>query len=100
MTEATNRLADDAPADPAAMLGLLTEQQRSVDRALLAPVPWLYFIWGVSWLVGYFLLLVVSSLAPFAGQPTNILVMSLVGGTVLVAGAASSAIELARPARD
>jgi len=218
MPEPTNRLDDNAPADPATMLAILTEQQRRVDRALLAPVPWLYFIWGVSWLIGYFLLwstwdggnpwfrvpvalaattfavlmigsivssavigarinrgvrgisdfagrvyglswsvcgfaffalgagldfngasseilsvyfpsafglmcgtiylggaalwrnkgqlvvgvalLVVSSLAPFAGQPTNILVMSLAGGAVFGAGAVASAIGLARPARD
>ncbi|MCY7325598.1 MAG: hypothetical protein LH605_05640, partial [Microbacteriaceae bacterium] len=45
-------------------------------------------------------LLVVSSLAPFAGQPTNVLVMSLAGGAVFGAGAVASAIGLARPARD
>ncbi|MCY7325938.1 MAG: hypothetical protein LH605_07400, partial [Microbacteriaceae bacterium] len=56
MPEPTNRLDDNASADPATMLAILTEQQRRVDRALLAPVPWLYVIWGVSWLVGYFLL--------------------------------------------
>ncbi|PJJ62106.1 hypothetical protein [Compostimonas suwonensis] len=44
------------PADAAATLSLLQEQQRKVDRASLAPIPWLYAIWGVAWLVGFILL--------------------------------------------
>ena len=38
------------------MMALLTVQQRRVDRSQLAPLPWLYGIWGVAWLVGYLLL--------------------------------------------
>ena len=48
MTEPTNLLGDNAAPDPAPMLAILTEQQRSVGRALLAPVFWPYSIWGVS----------------------------------------------------
>lgn len=44
---------DDSAPDPAAMMSLLTEQQRRVDAAQLAPIPWLYAIWGVAWLIGY-----------------------------------------------
>ena len=35
------------------MLALLEAQQRRVTGALLAPIPWLYGIWGVAWLVGF-----------------------------------------------
>ncbi|MBC7724882.1 MAG: hypothetical protein H7146_09050 [Burkholderiaceae bacterium] len=58
MRESTDRPrgTDPEPADPAAMMAILRDQQQRVDRALLAPVPWLLFVWGVAWLVGYLLL--------------------------------------------
>ena len=56
MKDDTDDLADGAVTDPASMMAILTEQQRRIDRALLAPVPWLYLIWGVAWLVGFSLL--------------------------------------------
>lgn len=39
--------------DPRAMLELISAQQKRVDRALIAPVPWLYGIWGAAWLLGF-----------------------------------------------
>ena len=48
-----------APQDqptPAEMLALLEHQQRRVDSALLAPIPWLYGIWGTAWLIGFLVL--------------------------------------------
>lgn len=48
--------ADDAPLDAAGMLALVEQQQRSIDRKMLSPLPWLYGIWGVAWLVGFFVL--------------------------------------------
>lgn len=208
--------ADGTP-DPAEMMALLIAQQRWVDRSQLAPLPWLYGVWGVAWLVGYLLLwsswdggnpwfrvpiaisgavfavlmvgaavtsavtgtrinrgvrgasdfagmvyglswsvcgfaffalgaglgfngaspellsvyfpsafglmcgtiylggaavwrdrgqlavgialLAVSAVAPFAGHPANLLVMSLAGGAVFLAGAAASAVHLARSSR-
>ncbi|RNE64099.1 hypothetical protein [Cryobacterium tepidiphilum] len=50
---------------PQRMLQLLGEQQRHVERAQLAPVPWLYGTWGVAWLVGF---LALWSTSP-AGNP-------------------------------
>jgi hypothetical protein len=52
---AQNTESDREPG-PAEMLGLLEKQQRRVDSALLAPVPWLYAIWGLTWLVGFLML--------------------------------------------
>ncbi|MEY2848927.1 MAG: hypothetical protein RI885_1592 [Actinomycetota bacterium] len=51
-----NEALEDAPLDPAGMLALVEAQQRTVDRTMLAPVPWLYGIWGTAWLVGFLLL--------------------------------------------
>ena len=48
------------PADeslpPAEMLRLVQQQQDRVVRSLSGPIPWLYAIWGTSWLVGFLLL--------------------------------------------
>jgi len=45
-----------ADPTPAEAMALLRTQERRVDSALLAPVPWLYGIWGVAWLGGFLLL--------------------------------------------
>ena len=44
-------------------------------------------------------LLVVSAVAPFAGQPANMLVMSLAGGSLFLAGAVASVVRLSRSTR-
>ncbi len=46
----------DSPLDAAGMLALVDAQRKSVDRRMLAPVPWLYGIWGTAWLLGFLLL--------------------------------------------
>ncbi len=48
--------SDPDEPTPAEMLALLESQQRRVDSALLAPIPWLYGIWGTAWLVGFLVL--------------------------------------------
>lgn len=48
--------SDDEALPPEQMLALLEDQQRKVDADLLRPIPWLYAIWGVAWLVGFLLL--------------------------------------------
>lgn len=54
-TAASPTAPSDEPS-PAEMLALLESQQRRVDSALLAPIPWLYGIWGAAWLVGFLVL--------------------------------------------
>ena len=54
-TAASPGVDRDEPS-PAEMLALLESQQRRVDSALLAPIPWLYGIWGTAWLVGFLVL--------------------------------------------
>lgn len=44
---------DEPMSDPQEMLALLEAQQRRVADAQIAPVVWLYFIWGVAWFVGF-----------------------------------------------
>jgi hypothetical protein len=44
---------DEPMSDPQEMLALLEDQQRRVADAQIAPVVWLYFIWGVAWFVGF-----------------------------------------------
>ncbi|WP_130179163.1 hypothetical protein [Cryobacterium sp. SO1] len=52
---------DEPMGDPQQMLALLEAQQRRVADAQIAPVVWLYFIWGVAWFVGF--------LALWSGDP-------------------------------
>lgn len=47
---------EDQQLSPAEMMALLKEQQRRVDLESRAPIPWLYGIWGVAWIVGYLFL--------------------------------------------
>ncbi len=47
---------DDTPPDAAEAMALLTAQQKRVDSEMMGPVPWLYGIWGIAWLVGFLLL--------------------------------------------
>lgn len=44
---------DEPMGDPREMLALLEGQQRRVRDAQMAPVAWLYFIWGIAWFVGF-----------------------------------------------
>lgn len=46
----------DESLPPEDMLRLLHEQQDRVRSEFAAPIPWLYAIWGVAWLVGFLLL--------------------------------------------
>lgn len=45
--------ADEPLGDPRATLALLEGQQREVLNAQQAPVIWMYFIWGITWFVGF-----------------------------------------------
>lgn len=59
MTESGDQLPDPDETldlDPAAILAAIDRQQREVDAAMLRGLPWLYLVWGVTWLVGYLLL--------------------------------------------
>lgn len=47
---------DDAALDPAEMLALAERQQRAVGLSYANPVAWMFLIWGVAWLVGFFFL--------------------------------------------
>ena len=47
---------DERALPPEQMMALLKQQQRKIDRELIAPIPWLLGIWGVAWLVGFLLL--------------------------------------------
>ncbi|QYF72445.1 hypothetical protein [Cryobacterium sp. PAMC25264] len=44
---------DEPMGDPREMLALLESQQREVLNAQKAPVIWMYFIWGITWFVGF-----------------------------------------------
>ncbi len=77
------------------MMRLLRQQQHRVDRALLAPTPWLYGIWGTAWLAGFGLL---SS--TFDGGNPLFRVPGVVAGTgfaVLIIGASSELISVYFP---
>ena len=81
--------------DPAAMMALLTAQQRRVDRSQLAPLPWLYGIWGIAWLLGYLLLW----LSWDGGNPWFRLPIAVVGpvfGVLMVGATVASAVTGAR----
>lgn len=78
---------EDRPLDPAEMLALAERQRRRVDLAYIAPVAWLYLVWGVAWFVGFVLL--------WLGRVTDWLPLSLAGsvfGVLLVASIVTSAI--------
>jgi hypothetical protein len=45
-----------SPLPPEEMMELLRRQQQRVSQEMMAPIPWLYGIWGVSWMVGFLLL--------------------------------------------
>ena len=46
----------DGALSPEAMLQLVRDQQRQVERKQLSPVPWMFAVWGVAWTVGFLLL--------------------------------------------
>lgn len=78
-------LSAETPPDPREMLALLQQQQRRVGNALMAPVAWLYGIWGVAWLVGF--------LALWSSRPDGnpwFSIPPVVGGWVFAALIASS----------
>lgn len=77
----------DEPGDPREMLALLEGQQRRVRDAQMAPVAWLYFIWGVAWFVGFLALWSGDAdgnpwfTIPTGGAPTVFIVL-LIGSIV------------------
>jgi hypothetical protein len=82
---------DERSLPPEQMLKLMHEQQRKVDAALLAPIPWLYGIWGVAWLVGF---LALWSAWP-GGNPwfrVDVPVAAILFGALMVAAIVASAI--------
>lgn len=74
------------------MLDLVAAQQERVSQAQLSPIPWLYAVWGVAWLVG-FLVLWSSELA---GIPWFTLPAALAAGVfvVLIGGAAVASVVM------
>jgi len=47
---------DDQPLDAAAMLAIVDDERRSMEKLTTSTVPVYYYVWGVAWLVGYLLL--------------------------------------------
>lgn len=79
---------DDRPLDPAAMLALLERQKRQVDLAYVTPVAWLYFVWGVSWSVGFLLLWLARVVdwmpLPLAGAVFGVLIIASIVTSAIV----------------
>ncbi len=77
---------DDAlPADPRGLLELIERETRQVQDAARRAVPWFYFSWGITWLVGYLLL---WSAAP--GTTSPVTVPPTVAGVAFAVGVAGS----------
>lgn len=82
-----NKITDDAPLDPAAMLALLQGEQSSVQRQIARDVPWILFSWGLAYLLGYGALWLIDGLRPTFALPLAVSVVVfialLVGATVV-----------------
>jgi hypothetical protein len=86
---------DEVSLPPEQMLALLEAQQRKVDRELLGPIPWLFGIWGVAWLVGFLCLWSAwDGGNPWFRIPGT--VAAVVFGALMVAAIVTSAIIGAR----
>ncbi|MBF0671725.1 MAG: hypothetical protein IR160_03975 [Salinibacterium sp.] len=78
---------EDRPLDPAEMLALIQKQERAVGLTYVAPVTWLYGIWGIAWLVGFTML--------WAGWSFEWMPMAVAGtifGLLIIASIVTSAI--------
>ena len=96
-SDPASRAADDAVLDPAAMLALLDDQRRSVERQMAAFVPIIVTAWGIAWLVGFGALWLIDGLAPAISLPAP--VAFSIFGACLVAAIVLSAVLGARSGR-
>ncbi|MDW4571311.1 hypothetical protein R8Z57_00795 [Microbacterium sp. M3] len=90
-------VADDAPLDPAAMLALVDDQRRSVERQMAGFVPYIVTAWGVAWLVGFGALWLIEGLAPAFSLPASIAFS--IFGVCIVGAIVVSAVFGARSGR-
>ena len=84
---------DDAALDPAEMLALARDQQRSVSGRMGAFVPYILLSWGIAWLVGFVALWAAEGpgLLPLAVAALIIVVLFAGAGIVsIILGARSS----------
>ena len=80
---------DDAALDPASMLALLNNQQKSVETQMGAFVPYITLAWGLTWLLGFGSLWLIDGLQPVFSLPLAVAVPIFVG-TILVSGGFSA----------
>jgi len=80
---------DDAALDPAAMLALMQNQQRSVETQMGAFVPYITLAWGLTWLLGFGALWLIDGLQPAFSLPLATAVPIFIG-TILVSGGFSA----------
>ena len=84
---------DDAALDPAAMLALARDQQRSVSGRMGAFVPYILLAWGVAWLAGFIALWLAEgpeTLPMAAAAPIIVVLFAGAGVVSIVLGARSS----------
>lgn len=91
------RAADDDALDPAAMLAILEQQQRTVSRRMAANVPWILGAWGLAWFVGFGLLWAIDGARPAFAVPLPVAVV--VFTVLMVAALVVSAVLGARTGR-
>jgi hypothetical protein len=76
----------DEPLAPAAMLALLTNQQRSVQSQMGGFVPLITGAWGIAWLIGFLALWSIDGLRPGFALPLAAAVWIFVVCTVVAIG--------------
>ncbi len=81
---------DDDALDPAAMLDLLEQQQRTVSRRMAGYVPAILGAWGIAWLVGFGLLWVIDGARPAFAVPLPVAVVGFI--VLMVAALAVAAV--------
>jgi hypothetical protein len=88
---------EDAPLDPAAMLALLQDQQKDVQRRMARFVPWILLSWAVAWGVGFGMLWLIDGARPHIAVPVQI--AAPVFAVLLVAAGVVSGVLGARSGR-
>ncbi len=81
---------DDDALDPAAMLDLLEQQQRTVSRRMAGYVPAILGAWGIAWLVGFGLLWGIDGARPAFAVPLPVAVVCFI--VLMVAAIAVAAV--------
>jgi len=84
---------DDVALEPAAMLALMQNQQRSIERQVNGFVPVITLGWALTWLLGFGALWLIDGLRPAFALPVEVAVWFFVV-CVLATGALSAILGI------